>query len=97
MLFIAYCTDDPAKPDLRAETRPAHLEWLQRSAARIRVAGPFLDDAGEAPRGSLLVVEADSLDDARRFLAEDPYAKADLFVAVSLHPWKWVIGAPPDA
>ena len=94
MLFIAYCTDDPQKPDLRLETRPAHVDWLKANGAIIRVAGPWMDDSGEKPIGSLLILEGESVEVMRGFLATDPYAQAELFSAVALHPWRWVIGAP---
>ena len=40
MLFMAYCTDDGEKPDLRAKTRPAHVEWLKANGDTIKAAGP---------------------------------------------------------
>jgi len=94
MLFMAYCTDDPQKPDLRAATRPAHVDWLQANGDTIKVAGPWLGEDGEIPAGSLLILEGESPAAMRAFLAGDPYAKAGLFSDVVLHPWRWVIGAP---
>ena len=94
MLFMAYLTDDPAKPDLRMQTRPAHVDWLKANPDIIKVAGPWMKDDGETPIGSLLILEGDSLDQMRAFLATDPYAEAGLFVSTALHPWRWVIGAP---
>jgi len=97
MLFIAYCTDDPQKPDLRMQTRPAHVDWLKANDATIKVAGPWMTDDCERPIGSLLILEGENVDAMRAFLATDPYAEAGLFMATALHPWRWVIGAPETA
>ena len=43
-------------------------------------------------RGSLLVIEADSMDAARDWAAQDPYGLAGLFDSVEITEWKKVIG-----
>jgi hypothetical protein len=57
--------------------------------------GPLLDSEGQ-PAGSLLIVEADDEADLRDILAQDPYAKAELFVEVFWIPFKWTLKAPAD-
>ena len=42
------------------------------------MAGPVLSDDGETMIGSTFVIEFDSLDEAKAWAAEDPYAKAGL-------------------
>ncbi len=56
-------------------------------------AGPFLDDAGN-PNGSLVIIEAKDMADAKAIAAADPYAKAGLFASVDIRPWKWLIKNP---
>lgn len=94
MLFAVICTDKPGGMEIRLANRPAHIDWLKAPGSLIRVAGPFTSEDGGAMTGSLLIVEADSLEAARAYCAEDPYAKAGLFSAVEIKPWKWVIGQP---
>ena len=43
--------------------------------------------------GSLLILEADSLEDARAFNLGDPYQKAGLFGSVQVTAFKATIGA----
>jgi uncharacterized protein YciI len=43
--------------------------------------------------GSLLILEADSLEDARGFNLGDPYQKAGLFASVQVTAFKASIGA----
>jgi len=80
MLFAIQCTDRPGTTELRASTRPPHLAWLEANIARLVFVGPVLAPDGTAC-GSILVVEAKDLDDARAFAAADPYAAAGLFEA----------------
>jgi uncharacterized protein YciI len=55
------------------------------------VAGPLLDEAGNMA-GSLLILEADSLEDARGFNLADPYQTAGLFASVQVTAFKATIG-----
>ncbi|WP_237155180.1 YciI family protein [Oryzibacter oryziterrae] len=94
MHFIVSCTDKPDHMAVRLENRPAHVEFLKANASSIPVAGPYISIDGTAMLGSMLIIEAESVEAVEAILAQDPYAKAGLFEAVSIKPWKWVIGAP---
>ncbi len=91
MFFVALCLDKPGHIDLRMSTRAAHLAFLDKHAARVKLGGPFLD--GETPVGSLLILDCENEAAARALLSEDPYAAAGLFASVELKPWKRVVGA----
>jgi uncharacterized protein YciI len=91
MLFAIYCIDNPNSLDVRLANRPAHLEYLNGFLAQIVIAGPLLDDAGENPVGSLLVMEFPYMASAEAFAAGDPYAKAGLFQSVSVRPYRKVL------
>ncbi len=88
MLFIFHCTDKADSTDLRAATRPSHLEYLQKNVARMKIGGPFLKDG--KPAGSLIVAEAADEADAAAFINADPYALAGLFESVSISPYRLV-------
>ena len=88
-LFAVICRDKPGHLSTRLETRSAHLDWLN-AADMVRMAGPLVEE-GEM-RGSLIVIETDSLDDARAWAADDPYKAAGLFASVEVIEWKKVIG-----
>jgi uncharacterized protein YciI len=85
------CIDKPAHVDLRLSTRPAHLTFLKSFENQVKLGGPLLDADGQAPIGSLLIIENEA--SARALLAQDPYAHAGLFERVELFPWKRVVGA----
>ncbi|PYE88926.1 YciI-like protein [Phyllobacterium leguminum] len=96
MLFAILCNDKPGHLQLRLDTRPAHLDYLNNLGERLKFAGPFLDADGK-PNGSLLVIEADHLDAAKGIAAKDPYSLAGLFETVDIRPWNWAINNPANS
>lgn len=94
--FILLCRDKPDSLALRMETRPAHLEYFHGIGSKGVLAGPLLDEAGN-PKGSMLLIEAESEDAARDIAANDPYAKAGLFASVEILPFRTAIANFPKA
>jgi len=93
MLFALICTDKPASVDLRMSVRPDHLKYLESLGTALKAAGPFTNDEGQ-PTGTLAIIEAADRAGAEAIAANDPYAKAGLFAAVEIRPWKWLIKNP---
>ena len=95
MLYAFICTDKPGEGlALRAQNRDKHLAYLDSLGNVMKSAGPFMSEDGLEPRGSLVIVKADSMDAAREIAANDPYAIAGVFESVDIRPWKWLFGAP---
>lgn len=90
--FIIQCWDKPESLELRAATRPAHLDYVNSGAVQLVAVGPMLTDEGQ-PYGSLLIIEAQDRLAAERFAAEDPYTKAGLFERVEIIVWRKVFPA----
>ena len=91
MLFVIIGHDAPDAKDKRPTLRPrhlAHLDALAR-AGRIPLAGPFTDGTG-----SLIVVEAESLEEVWRLVAGDPYVTGGVFGRVDVKPFKRVLPEP---
>jgi uncharacterized protein YciI len=94
MFYAIICTDKPDSLPLRLETRPAHREHLKGLGGTLKLGGPFTNEDASEMNGSLLVVETDTLEDARAIAKADPYAKAGLFADVQIKPWNWLTGNP---
>ena len=90
MRVALICIDKPGHLHVRQENRPAHLDHIQ-SPGIVEMAAPFLTESGEMA-GSLVILSVDTLDQARDWAANDPYAKAGLFQSVDIREWKKVIG-----
>ena len=83
-LFVMIGHDAPDSKAKRPVHRPAHLEHLAPLAAagRVPLAGPFTDGSG-----SLIVLEADSLEAAWAIVARDPYVVNGVFNRVDVRPF----------
>lgn len=94
-LFAFLCTDKPGHLNVRMETRPAHVDHLNALNEKgiLKIAGPFLDAEGK-PNGSLIIVETETIEEARVLADADPYAKAGLFASVEVKPYNWVFNRP---
>lgn len=95
MIFTIICKDRPGALQVRLDTRPAHLDYLNGLNAKgaLHFAGPFLGADGK-PTGSLVAVEAADEAEARQLADNDPYARAGLFESVEISAWNWVFNKP---
>jgi len=103
MYFAVWATDRPGMLAARLKVRNAHRARLRdpgEHRVRVLLGGPTLDGktgtaapAGDM-NGTLLVVEADSVEAVRRYLADDPYTVAGVYAAVEVRPWHWGLGRP---
>lgn len=89
MLFAISNLDKPDSFALRAATRDTHLAYLDGFLSQLVIAGPLLDADGKSI-GSLVIIEAESLEAAEAIAAGDPYAKVGLFQSVTVTPFRTV-------
>jgi uncharacterized protein len=90
-LFVLYGLDKPGGIEVRKAARQSHLDWIAGLAPRVKIAGPMYADDGATPVGSVMVIEADSLEAARAEYARDPYNAAGLWAKTDIRPFNWVI------
>ena len=98
-MYYSIVTEDKADSlERRMAARPEHLARLNelKDQGRLFVAGPnpAIDSEDPGPAGftgSLVIAEFDSLEVAKKWASEDPYAKADVYANVSVKPYKKVL------
>ena len=90
MQFALVAYDRPNAVARRLEMRPEHLKHLESLGDTLKLAGPFLNDAGEMI-GTIMVIEAESLEGARETFGRDPFMANNLFDSVTIKPWKVTI------
>lgn len=95
-LFAFHCRDGENGAALRAHFLQAHLDHVDAHLDRYAVAGPLRDMGGTI--GSLLVIRADDMAQARSFFESDPYFDAGVWQAISVAEFTaaagdWVGGA----
>jgi uncharacterized protein YciI len=94
MLFVVTAIDKANALPLRLATRDAHFAYARETNV-IKLGGPFLN-AKEEMAGSLIIFEAENLEAAKKWHANDPYVKAGLFAHSEVRPWKLTFN-PIDA
>lgn len=87
MKFVLIGHDGPRGAELRKVHRPAHLRRLEEleSGKKLILAGPFSDQTG-----SLIVFEAESLEEARLWAEGDPYIREQVFSRYEIRPFTQV-------
>jgi uncharacterized protein len=95
--FAVFATDRPGMRDVRERVRPVHRTYLRSAMQQgvfVRLGGPTLAPQCNAMNGTLLVIEAEVIDDVIAFVSNDPYMQAGLFERVEVRPWDWSLGNP---
>jgi uncharacterized protein YciI len=94
MKFVILGKDGPEGAQKRPLYRPAHLQRLEAWAqqGKVILAGPLTDTTG-----SLIVVEAESLEEVQTFAKEDPYTIHGVFQEITIHPFLQVFPKTNDS
>ena len=95
MFFVVLTSDKPGSAQVRADNRPAHIDYLNSFGTKLVAAGATLSDDGESMTGSFLLVDVADRAAAEDFARNDPFAKAGLFATTEIRRWRKVIFNPP--
>ena len=90
MLYAVLFIDNPEHADARRRLMPAHLDFLETNAGRIRAAGPLHDAGDGTPAGGLWLVEADDGAAVKALYESDPFWPTGLRRAVRVLRWSHV-------
>jgi uncharacterized protein YciI len=98
MWYMIYSQDVDNSLALRMQVRDQHIARLQvlKSEGRLMAAGPLPAIDSENPgdagfTGSLLIVQFDSLEQAKEWADVDPYIEAGVYKNVTVKPFKKVL------
>jgi len=89
MAWMIVSEDSAQGPSLRADRALMDAHWAYELSIRDRIlaAGSLRSDDGLTPRGSLLIVEAASRDEALALVNGDPATRAGLRGTISVTYW----------
>jgi uncharacterized protein YciI len=89
MAWMIVSEDSPQGAALRSDRSlmDAHWEYELSIRDRILAAGSLRSDDGITPRGSLLIVEAASRDEAQALVDADPATRAGLRGTITITYW----------
>lgn len=88
MPYAIQTQDKAGAEKVRADNRPAHLEYLTANQHLLLAAGALIDDDGTGGKGGILIVDTDDRKEAERFINNDPFTKAGLFEKVTITRWR---------
>ena len=94
MLYVITGKDSPKGLEIRKRVRPRHLERARRlvDEGRMVIGGPCpaIDSPEPGPAGfsgSVIIAEFASLEEARAWIADDPYVTEGVFESFDVRPF----------
>tara|TARA_B100000900_G_C20564356_1_gene710365 strand:+ start:1517 stop:1789 length:273 start_codon:yes stop_codon:yes gene_type:complete len=90
MTYLITCIDKKDALDLRLATRSEHIDYLKSIKEKLLLAGPILDE-NQNPKGTVLILDFNSIEEVKLFLDNDPYSQKKLFEKVNITYFKRVI------
>jgi uncharacterized protein YciI len=97
--FAVWATDRPGALERRMRVREEHRQRLRRageSGIRVLHGGPTLGAQDQHMNGTLLIVQAATLEAVQQFVDGDPYMREGVYESVVIRPWAWGLGRPPE-
>lgn len=87
-MYLIQTFDKPGVGEQRLAIRMKHLRYLDQTKDLLAACGAKLDEVTGQPTGSLYLVNVATYAEAEQYIANDPFAKADLFERIEIQPWR---------
>jgi uncharacterized protein YciI len=92
MLFVVFCLDKPGKEEVRLKHYDAHKEYLATAPHKTIMSGPLTTDDDKRMIGSFFLVELNDRTLLERFVANDPFNKAEVWGQVEIRAFRKRVG-----
>ena len=83
--FLVLAYDGKGSAEARDRELDGHLEYVEKHCSRYLTCGPMNNPGDPALIGSFFLVAAEDEQDARDFLAGDPYMASGMYATVTVH------------
>ncbi len=90
--YLVICRDGPDAAALRAEHLGGHLAHVEAYWTRYITAGPMREPGGDALVGSIFLVLAETLAEAKTLMQGDPYVTSGLYGSVEYKEFTNAVG-----
>ena len=90
--YLVICKDGSDSAGRRVEHLKGHLDHVEAHWTRYITAGPIREPGGEALVGSVFLVLADSLEDAKTLMNGDPYITCGMYETITYNEFSNSIG-----
>lgn len=81
--YLVTCRDGANSAQHRKTHLKGHLDHVEVNWTRYITAGPIRDPGGEALIGSVFLVLADNLDEAKTLMSGDPYITCGMYESIT--------------
>lgn len=90
--FLVTCRDGANSAEPRTKFLKGHLDHVEKYWTRYVTAGPIREPGGEALVGSVFLVLADSIEDAKSLMEGDPYITCGMYESITYHEFSNSVG-----
>ncbi|MEM7327623.1 MAG: YciI family protein [Pseudomonadota bacterium] len=90
--FLVICRDGADSAEPRASHLKGHLDHVEKYWTRYVTAGPIREPGGEALIGSVFLVLAENLADAKALMEGDPYITCGMYQSITYNEFSNSIG-----
>jgi len=88
MHYIIFCKDKPNHVEKRLANYDAHKTYLGSNPIKFLVSGPLVDEGDrETMLGSFFLVEADNIEEVKKFNQNDPFYHANIWESINIEPF----------
>ena len=90
--YLVICRDGVNSAEPRATHLKGHLDHVEKHWTRYVTAGPIREPGGDVLVGSVFLVLADSLEDAKTLMVGDPYITSGMYETITYNEFSNSIG-----
>tara|TARA_B100000524_G_C23643857_1_gene367715 strand:+ start:1399 stop:1698 length:300 start_codon:yes stop_codon:yes gene_type:complete len=87
MIWVILCKDKPNYFKKRMEVIDEHRKYLSTNPIKTLISGPLINESGDIMNGSFFMVEADNIEEIKRFQFNDPIYKAGIWDEITISPF----------
>jgi len=93
--FLVTCLDGKMSAENRRTHLEGHLHHVEQNWRSYITAGPIRNPGGEEIIGSVFLILADTLEDAKTLMQRDPYITCGMYETIDYHDFTNSIGLFP--
>ena len=87
MIWVILCKDKPNYFKKRMEVIDQHRKYLSTNPIKTLISGPLINESGDIMNGSFFMVEADNIEEIKKFQFNDPIYKAGIWDEITISPF----------
>ena len=87
MIWVILCKDKPNYFKKRMEVIDQHRKYLSSNPIKTLISGPLINESGDIMNGSFFMVEADNIEEIKKFQFNDPIYKAGIWDEITISPF----------